>query len=215
MGNYYRTKEQDKKLILTILLCVVILASATVTIVLLVKKSHRPDDQDLYPTLSLEPNAELIDEGGSTQAPLTNPEGGGAVGLTYSNQATAPRGDGVASILFRNPAKSNQGIIIQLQITDRELIDKLGKTGRTAEEKALIEDAEGYDSETSRMMIAESGLLEPGYQLATLSLQALPDGTVLPAGTYQAVFYILAYDKTTHERAIVNIQLPIVLTIED
>lgn len=63
------------------------------------------------------------------------------------------------------------------------------------------------------MIIAESGLIPPGHKLTTLELKALPDGTVLPKGNYNAVFYILAYDKDTNERAVVNMQIPISLTI--
>jgi hypothetical protein len=156
-----------------------------------------------------------IDEGDKSQPPLENPEGGGAVSLTYSKQASAPKGDGVASILFQNPARSNQSIVIQLHITDKVLIETLGKTGRTAADKAKIEDAKDYDSEKSRMIIAESGLLAPGYKLSELQLKALPDGTVLPKGNYNAVYYILAYDKDTNERAVVNMQIPITLSIAD
>ena len=65
----------------------------------------------------------------------------------------------------------------------------------------------------SRMFRSESGLLAPGYKLSKLQLKALPDGTVLPKGSYNAVYYILAYDKDTNERAIVNMQIPITLTI--
>ena len=89
----------------------------------------------------------------------------------------------------------------------------MGKTGRTDKEKAKIEGAEDYDSEKNRMIIAESGLIPPGHKLTTLELKALPDGTVLPKGAYNAVFYILAYDKDTNERAVVNMQIPITLTI--
>lgn len=94
------------------------------------------------------------------------------------------------------------------------LIEKLGKTGRTAAEKAKIEEAAGYDSEKNRVIIAESGLLEPGYKLTRLQLNALPEGTVLPKGTYDAVYYFFAYDKETNERAVVNIQIPVTLTIK-
>lgn len=207
--------KNKKVLILIIALCLITITSTTVTVVLLTNDAKPVDNTDIYPPVTKDPGAEPIGEGSTTQPPLENPEGGGAVSLTYSKQASAPKGDGIASILFQNPAKSNQSIVIQLHITDKTLIEKLGKTGRTAADKAKIEDAEGYDSEKSRMIIAESGLLAPGYKLSELRLKALPDGTVLPAGSYSAVYYILAYDKDTNERAIVNMQIPITLAIAD
>ena len=205
--------KNKKVLILIIALCLITFTSTTVTVVLLTKDAKPVDNTDIYPPVTKDPGADPIGEGSTTQPPLENPEGGGAVSLTYSKQASAPKGDGIASILFQNPAKSNQSIVIQLHIADKTLIEKFGKTGRTAADKARIEDAKDYDSEKSRMIIAESGLLAPGYKLSKLQLKALPDGTVLPKGSYNAVYYILAYDKDTNERAIVNMQIPITLTI--
>lgn len=209
------TKNKEVLIFIILLLCLITFASVTVTVVLLINNAKPADNQNVYPPVSKDPGAVPIDEGSASQRPLSNPEGGGAVSLTYSKQATAPKGDGIASILFQNPAKSNQSIVIQLQITDKVLIEKLGKTGRTAADKAKNEDAKGYDSEKSRMIIAESGLLAPGYKLSELQLKALPDGTVLPKGSYNAVYYILAYDRDTNERAVVNMQIPITLTIAD
>ncbi len=210
-----KNPKNKKLLILIILLCLITVASLTVTVALLVNNARSVDNPNQYPAVSEDPGALPIGEGDTSQPPLQNPEGGGAVSLTCSKQASAPKGDGVASILFQNPAKSNQSIVIQLQITDKALIEKLGKTGRTAADKAKIEGAQDYDSEKSRMIIAESGLLAPGYKLSTLQLKALPDGTVLPKGNYNAVYYILAYDKDTNERAVVNMQIPITLSIAD
>ena len=207
--------KNKKVIILFIALCLITIASMTVTVVLLINKAKQEDNNEKYPPVSEDQNAVLLGNDDATQSVLENPEGGGAVSLTYSKQVVAPKGDGNASILFQNPAKSNQSIVIQLQIADKVVIEKLGKTGRTAAEKAKIEDAEGYDSEKSRMIIAESGLLKPGYKLSELRLCALPDGTVLPKGNYDAVYYILAYDKDTNERAIVNMHIPITLTITD
>ena len=210
--------RKDKKILaLIIALCLITAGSVVVTVYLLMnqpKPSESTPSNIYYPPISRDPGAEPIGDEDTSQPPLENPPGGGAVSLTFSKEAIAPKGDGAARIMFRNPSKSNQSIVIQLQITDKVLIEKLGKTGRTAAQKAQIEGAEDYDSEKSRMIIAESGLLEPGYKLGELKLKPLPDGTVLPKGVYDAVYYILAYDRETNERAVVNMQIPIKLTIE-
>jgi hypothetical protein len=204
--------KNKKVLAIIIVLCVISTVSLAVTAFLLLKQTKPVNNPDIYPPVAADPNAKPIEEEDSNP-PLENPEGGGAVSLTYSNQATAQKGNGVASMMFQNPARSNQSIVIQLHITDKELIEKIGKTGRTGEEKKKVEGAEGYDAEKSRMIIAESGKVAPGYKITQLQLKALPDGTILPKGTYNAVYYILAYDKETNERAIVNMQIPITLTI--
>ncbi len=206
--------KNKKLLIIIIVLCFIAITSTAIAVVLLIDNAKPVDNQNVYPPVK-DPGAVPIDEEGTTQPPLENPEGGGAVSIIFTKQATAPKGDGVADILFQNPARSNQSIVIQLHVTDKELIEKLGKTGGTAADKAKIEEAEGYDSEKSRMIIAESGLIAPGYKLSKLQLKALPDGTVLPKGNYNAIYYILAYDKDTNERAFVNMQIPITLTIEN
>ncbi len=208
-------KKKKIMILIIILLCLITIASTTITVVLLTNNPKQVVNQNKYPPLSKDPDAVPIEEEDKTQPNLENPEGGGAVSLTYSKQAIASKGDGMASILFQNPAKSNQSIVIQLHITDKVLLEKLGKTGRTTADKTKIEGAQGYDSEKSRMIIAESGLLAPGYKLSKLQLKVLPDGTVLPKGSYSAVYYILAYDKDTNERAIVNMQIPITLTISN
>ncbi|NLJ40048.1 MAG: hypothetical protein GX352_00315 [Clostridiales bacterium] len=205
--------KNKKFFLLIIILCVATAISLTATLILLNNKTKPVDVSDKYPPVMTDPEAEPVEEE-TTQPPLENPEGGGAVSLTYSGQAVAPKGDGVADIMFENPAKSNQDVIIQLQITDKELIEKIGKTGRTMADKAKIEDAEDYDSKDYRMVVGESGLISPGYKLESIQLNALPDGTVLPKGIYNAIYYISPYDKETNERAMVNVQIPIMLVIE-
>ena len=207
--------KEKQFLFIIIPLCVITAASVITTVFLLLNSANPANNPNQYPPVSTDPGAEPIDEGNTSQPKLSNPEGGGTVTLTYSKEATAQKGDGIADILFYNPAKSNQSIVVQLQITDKELIGKIGKTGRKDADKTKIEEAEGYDSEASRMIIAESGLLAPGYKLLKLPLKALPDGTVLPAGNYNAIYYILAYDKKTNERAVVNMQIPITLKIQN
>lgn len=204
------------KKFLIVLLCLITVVSLGVTLYLVFREDSSPEPAGgsnvVYPPISRDPNAESI--GTETSVPpLSNPSGGGAVSLSYSTTLTAPAGDGTARMMFQNPPQSNQSIVVQLHITDEELINKIGKTGRTESERQKVETASGYDPKTSRMIVAESGLLAPGFKLTKLKLNALPDGTVLPAGTYHAVYYILAYDKVTNERAIVNMQIPVTLTI--
>ncbi|MGI5850255.1 MAG: hypothetical protein ACOX8Q_09385 [Christensenellales bacterium] len=208
-------KKRKRKILILIILLLIAIASATVIVVLTADNSEPAGNPNIYTPVPEDRGAAPINREDITQPPLESPKGGGAVSLTYSKKASAPKGDGTARIMFQNPAKSNKSIVVQLQIADKVLLEKLGKTGRIAADKAKIDDVQDYDSEKNRMTIAESGLLAPGYKLSELQLKALPDGTVLPEGSYNAVYYILTYDKDTNERATVNIQIPITLTIAD
>lgn len=199
---------------LIIILILITIASITTTVIVLLKNSAGvTDGQIFYPPVPVDTNTKPIDSKAPSQPQLDKPEGGGAVSLIYSKEATAMKGDETADILFQNPSKSNQSIVIQLHISDSELISKIGRTGRTVEEMERKEGADEYNSETSHMVIAESGLIVPGNMLLSLKLHPLPDGTVLPSGVYNAVYHILAYDNETNERAVINMRIPITLTI--
>lgn len=125
----------------------------------------------------------------------------------------ADTGEGQADIHFKNPGKSNHNIVVELQISDAELKHTIGKTGRSKEEQKELEQEETYDAKTSRVILAQSGAILPGYELKQLKLKPLADGTVLPKGTYQAVVYLILYNMETNEKAMVNAQTPVTLVI--
>lgn len=199
-----------KKNCFILILILITLLAITTTVVVLLRNDSTP--AVYYPPILEDTNKEPLPD--TDDAPLSNPAGGGAVSLAYSKIVTAEQGNRMAAMLFGNPKKSNQSIMVEIQITDKVLLEKLGKTGRTAEDVAKIEQASNYDSQTARVTIAQSGLIKPGFQIKMLQLNALPDGTVLPAGEYEANYYVLAYDDATNERAIINTQIPITLIVE-
>ena len=49
---------------------------------------------------------------------MENPEGGGSVSLTYSREVSIDLSDETATLLFANPGKSNQDMVLQLLIQD-------------------------------------------------------------------------------------------------
>jgi len=61
-----------------------------------------------------------------TASKLSQAEGGGAVGLTYSTSVSVSLSQGKASLYFGNPSKSNQDMVVQLIIQDR-LITQSGR----------------------------------------------------------------------------------------
>lgn len=127
-----------------------------------------------------ERNAEAIPN--DTGEKMDNPEGGGSVSLTYSRDVSISLGDGTVSLLFANPGKSNQDMVLQLIVQDT--------------------------------VIVQSGTLKPGNQVTTLSLL---DGVSrkLAAGTYEGNFNVLYYDTVSGEKAIVNTEIPVTITVND
>lgn len=127
-----------------------------------------------------EKNAEAIP--GDTGEKLDTPEGGGSVSLTYSREVSINLKDETATLLFANPGKSNQDMVLQIVVQDT--------------------------------VIVQSGTLKPGNQVTTL---ALLDGMSdkLSAGTYEGTFVVLYYHHETGEKAIVNTEIPIAITVNN
>lgn len=120
----------------------------------------------------------------------------------------------VGTLDFRNPKRGNHNIVIKLQISDKELKEKLGATGRSKEEQEKIEKEEGYNEENYMTEIYHSGLIERGYKLPKIQISELKDGTKLKIGTYNAVVSLEFYKSGTNEKAIVNTKLPVTLVIK-
>ena len=74
---------------------------------------------------------------------LETQEGGGAISLTYSTQVEVDLGDGQAHILFQNPARSTQDVVLQLVVGED-------------------------DQET---LVAQSQLIPVGYSLDRMELE--------------------------------------------
>lgn len=171
----------------------------------------KPKDSSapVYPPVSISSEIEKIDESSASSISSNT------VSYKLIRDVKASSGTGDAVIEFSNPISSNQNIILQIQITDEELINKLGTTGRTEEEQTALENKSSYSAKTQGVTVGKSDAIPPGYSLKHIKLHALPDGTILPAGKYNAVVYMLLYDINSNERAMVNSQVPISLTIEN
>lgn len=172
---------------------------------------YKPRDGSVpdYPPVKISSEVEKIDDSSTPSS------GGGSVSYRLVRDVNASSGTDDAVIDFFNPEISNYNIALRIQITDEELINKLGKTGRTEKEQSTLESASNYNTKTQKVSVGESDAIPPGYSLKQIKLHALPDGTVLPAGEYNAVVYMLFYDVNSNEREMVNSQVPIKLTIEN
>ena len=110
-------KDNDRKLLLLILLLLLItIVTASVSIYTIYFKEKQPVLIPDYAPVELEANA--VSFGDEGEAKLDRPEGGGAVGLTYSKDVKISLSDKTATILFANPTKSNSDVVLLLMIDD-------------------------------------------------------------------------------------------------
>lgn len=117
-----QNKKLNKTTIIIAILAVITVAALCVTMwALFLREPSAGDDDKVilnpdYAPQKQEQNAETIPD--DTGEKMENPEGGGAVSLTYSNEVTIDLSDKAAAIYFANPGKSNQDMVIQIAIQD-------------------------------------------------------------------------------------------------
>ena len=178
MGRY-ENKKSKPNLLIPVLLIITVIAIC-VTVWALFFRDSGPALAPDYAPQEEEQNAETIPN--DTGEKMENPEGGGSVSLTYSREVSIDLSDETATLLFANPGKSNQDMVLQIVIQDT--------------------------------VIVQSGTLKPGNQVTALDLL---DGAAkkLSAGTYEGNFNVLYYNPETGEKAIVNTEIPITITVNN
>lgn len=178
----YKSKHGNsdkRKKILIIVLILLLLITIGITIWALFFRNTTPVLAPDYAPQQTEENAEpIVDD--SDGEKLQQQQGGGAVSLTYSKEVTIDLSDKTANLMFANPGKSNQDMMIQIVIQDT--------------------------------VIVQSGLLTPGYQVTKLDLF---DNAKLSSGTYEGKFVVLYYQKDTGEKAMLNTEIPLTITVKE
>lgn len=184
-----------------------VLVAAAAAIVFLYNNGN--EGRTRYPAVPVSQEAVPIE--GDNDKPVAN---GNSVEYAMETKLICKKGEDTVNVAFKNPGKSNHDIVVSLQITDEELLKTIGTTGRSKEEQEALEQDETYDEKTNRVTIAESGSVPPGYEMATLKLNTLEDGSSLPKGTYNAIVYLSLYDIKTNAKAMVNSQTPVKLIVK-
>ena len=120
---------------------------------------------------------------------------------------------GVGQMGYRNPARATQDVVVHIVVSDSELVkagyDLTAIGVRTAEEMA----AAGYNADTAYTELYRSGLVQVGYAIDNCKLSALPNGEMLKIGSYEMLLLIDGYDPETHERSIINTNVPITIHV--
>lgn len=174
-------RDSNKKPRINLLIPILLVITAValcITIWAVFFRDNEPVLAPDYAPQEEEKNAEAIP--GDSDEKLDNPEGGSSVSLTYSRDVEISLSERKASLLFANPGKSNQDMVLQIVIQGE--------------------------------VVVQSGTLKPGNQVKTLDLM---DGVEekLTAGTYEGNFAVLYYDPETGEKAIVNTEIPVTITV--
>lgn len=110
-------KPLDKKQVIIIILSVVLAVTIGITIWALFIRDTSPALAPDYAPQKTEENALPID-GDTDGIKLQQPQGGGAVSLTYSKDVTIDLSEKSVSLMFANPSKSNQDMMVQIVIQD-------------------------------------------------------------------------------------------------
>lgn len=173
-------KENKKKYLLILLLLLITVTAVAVSVWAIWFRDSAPVLAPDYAPRQIEENAEPIGDDGAEK--LSQPEGGGAVGLTYAKEVAISLSDKNAALMFANPTKSNQDMVLQLAIDD--------------------------------VVVLQSGRLVPGNRVSSLGLL---DGAEkrLTAGGYNGKFVVLYYDRTSGEKAMLNTEIPVTVTVTE
>lgn len=141
-----------------------------------------------YPLITIDPDAKKTNDG---QGKFTASQGGGKVALSYSTKLSYDMASGVVGLSFANPSSSTQAMVLQIIV--------YGGTNETT-------------GKPDEYLLAESGVLPPGYYVEQLSA-TVEEGVTLTTGVYSGVMRVLFYNEETGEKAIVNTDIPVSITV--
>ena len=131
VDNVIKPKKEKvhwKKKLLVLLLLLITCTSLGVTYWALFIRNNKPEQKQDGPKI-LEPdvapgdkekNAESMGDEGDKK--LDQPKGGGAVSITYSKDVTIDLSDKTVTLLFGNPTRSNQSMVLQIVIQDNVIV---------------------------------------------------------------------------------------------
>ncbi len=178
-------KQSNKNKIIIIILIIITVIALAITVWAVFFKGESKKDNGVqlspdYAPMEEESNTEAIS--GDDESKLVSPEGGGAVSLIYQKSVSLDLSDKQASLLFGNPKKSNQNMIVQLVIQNEILI--------------------------------QSGLITPGNRVTKLDMLEGKE-TMLKVGGYDGKLVVLYYDPVSGEKAVLNTEIPVTVTVSE
>lgn len=120
MGKYSKKANVDKsKVVIALLLCTTVIAVCVTVWALFLRTPETTLAPDYAPQ-ETEAHAQTIPNDNSQKK--ESEKGGGSVSLTYSNQVAIDLSDASASLMFANPNKSNQDMVLQIVIQNQLIV---------------------------------------------------------------------------------------------
>ena len=115
------TKKSNRNLFIILFLSTLLTISVAITIWAFSQKNTSPTLAPDYAPQKSESNAEKI-ENEDNDEKLPQQNGGGAVSLTYSKDVGIDLSNKKARLLFANPSKSNQDMLLKIAIQDEVIL---------------------------------------------------------------------------------------------
>lgn len=171
MMRMEKRRKRDKILIL--ILALITAVAVIVTVWALFFRQTAPELSPDYAPRAAEEHAEPVEA--ESEEKMEVSKGGGAVSMIYQKEVIISLADQTAGLMFQNPSKSVNDIVLQL----------------------VVIDADGTET-----VIAQSGTLSPGYKVEQLDL--IKGAAKLSEGTYTGKYNVLYYDPDSGERAVLN-----------
>lgn len=209
-GEIHKCFVEGKICVAIVILPILIALIILLLILLLLYKTFFPKTDDVFKPVVIDPN--VVKDPNKDEVTVSANEN--KASFDFSQVITVDSATMTGSFDFRNPTRGNHDIVVHVLISDKELKEKIGSTGRDNSEQNKIEKKEGYDPSTQMTELYKSGLIKRGYILPVIKISDLPDGTKLPAGTYEAIVKLEFYNSETNEKAIMTSNLPVELIIQ-
>lgn len=131
-------------------------------------------------------------------APVEEEENAEAIEGDSGDKQESPEGGGSVSISYSTDVSISLG-----EKTASLYFANPGKSNQDMVVQVVIQDT----------ILVQSGTLKPGHQVTTLNLLDGAEKQLSPGG-YDGKLVILFYDETTGERAVVNTEIPVTITVK-
>lgn len=114
-----------------------------------------------------------------------------------------------------NTAESTVVVVYQLRISVAELRRQAGITGYSAQQYEALLAGEGFDPESSYIVLSQTKGILPGGWVEEMALGTLPDGRTLPAGSYTAELVMVPFDSETRQSMMLSAVVMIPFVVEN
>ena len=114
-----------------------------------------------------------------------------------------------------NTAESTVVVVYQLRISVAELRRQAGITGYSAQQYEALLAGEGFNPESSYIVLSQTKGILPGGWVEEMALGTLPDGRTLPAGSYTAELVMVPFDSETRQSVMLSAVVMIPFVVEN